>query len=134
MVHAQLTPQSRIAHGLKSMVLTGDARLVGMSVLPAGLSAPEASGSETDDDFAEEDAAQPEEPADSPVPSLLLVTQQVGTGLGALGIAFNKEHGGNLKGQEGVLKMCGRAAPSARNSTVWPFAVACARPCSTGCA
>ncbi|BDA50481.1 DNA gyrase subunit A [Coccomyxa sp. Obi] len=73
----QLTPQSRVAQGLKSMGLTGDARLVGMSVLPAGLSAPEASGSETDDDFAEEDAAQPpEELADSPVPSLLLVTQQ----------------------------------------------------------
>ncbi len=84
--HAKLKPQSRLGHGLKSMALTGDARLVGMSVLPAGLSAPEASGSETEDDFAEEDDAQPEEPADSPVPSLLFVTQQVGTEVGAPGI------------------------------------------------
>lgn len=74
---AQLTPQSRVAQGLKSMVLKGAARLIGMSVLPAGLSALEASGSETDEDLSEEDVQQLEELADIPVPSLLLVTQNV---------------------------------------------------------
>ncbi|KAK9917213.1 hypothetical protein WJX75_001927 [Coccomyxa subellipsoidea] len=71
----QLTPQSRVAQGLKSMVLKGAARLIGMSVLPAGLSALEASGSETDEDLSEEDVQQLDELADIPVPSLLLVTQ-----------------------------------------------------------
>lgn len=80
----QLTPQSRVAQGLKSMVLTGGARLVGMCVLPAGLSALEATGSETDEDVPEEDTPeQQEELADSPTPSLLLVTQNVRAPLSA---------------------------------------------------
>ncbi len=58
------------------MVLADGARLVGMSVLPAGLTAPEASGSETDEEPLDDDD-QPEELADSPVPSLLLVTENV---------------------------------------------------------
>ena len=117
-VCAQLTPHSRMSQGLKSMALTGDAQLVGMSVLPAGLSAPEASGSETDDDFAEEDAAEPEEAADSPVPSLLLVTQQVGRLLERL--AFHSIRMQCMKcikqnERRGVMKMCGRGVAAAAN-------------------
>ncbi|EIE20608.1 DNA gyrase, A subunit [Coccomyxa subellipsoidea C-169] len=96
---SQLTPQSRVAQGLKSMVLADGARLVGMSVLPAGLTAPEASGSETDEEPLDDDD-QPEELADSPVPSLLLVTEN---GLGKrvpLDMFRSQRRGG--KGRRGI--------------------------------
>jgi DNA gyrase/topoisomerase IV subunit A len=79
----QVTVQSRVAQGVRSMSLAEGARLVGMSVLPAELSPPEGACSSLSDEESQED--EPEEsssstdgqPADAPVPCLLLVTQHV---------------------------------------------------------